>query len=167
MASTNREIAIPNLAELMGKFGNELMEIVDFTDVDCLIFFYLFERKIQGEPKRSAYEIYKAVNACVTSFRLFGRSRGFSQGKVSISLEKLIGYGYVKREYVNKRVMKKFKRSKKPGRPPVCLYELRSCSEIVEKIKGAIINKLDRCIKVFNSLTDIEETAAEITTRER
>jgi len=153
-----RDCGMSRVTQLFRKFGSRLMEVLQFKDVHCFVFLYLFERKVFAkDPKHSAYDIYKALNSQIPSFPLYKR-KSISQRSVSEALDRLVGLGFVNREFV-KESEKFHKKLKKPGRPPVCLYEAKSIQEVIEKIKWEIREKERRCMEVLDSLSVIEEAA--------
>lgn len=157
-------IPMTYVEELFRKFGSPLMEMLGFKDVHCLVFFYLFAGKAYAkDPYRSAYDVCKALNAQVTSFPLYER-KSVSARDVSEALDRLVALGWVARKSLNSEDVRIYRRRfKRAGRPPICVYRVKSVPEIMEKIKSKIREKERRLMEVLGPLSVIEE-AAESTT---
>jgi hypothetical protein len=142
------------VAALYSTHSNALMEVLEFDNIDCWIFLYLFYKKVyEKAPFHSGYQICKAVKAIVASYRFLRKPQRVSDKQIYESLDKLVRLRYLER----RETMKVRKKSKRPGRPPICLYEVRSIAAIREKIKEDIREKEKRIMEALESLGTIEE----------
>lgn len=115
----------------------------------------------EKRPTHSRYEICKAINAIIISSGLLNKPQQISEKKVYKSIDKLARLGYLSKKEIKdldklKEYHKKPKK-RKPGRPPACLYEIKSISTIIEKVRSDIREKEARIMEVLNSLNEIEE----------
>lgn len=122
------------------------------NSIDCLVFLFLFYKKVyKKDPLYSGYQIAKAIKV-IASSGLLGIPQRVSDKQVYESLDKLVIMNYI----VRKKAIKVRKR-KRVGRPPTCLYEVRSISAIMEKVKRDLKEKERRAMRTLESLGAIEE----------
>ena len=154
-------IPMTRVRELFRKFGSTLMEILPFKDVHCLIFFYLFAGKVYaGNPWHCAYSIFRALKEQYAPFPLYRREKAISARDISEALDRLTALGFVCRESVKSENVRRFReRFKRAGRPPTCVYGVKSIPEIMERIMNEIEDKKRRLLEVLGPLSDIEEAA--------
>jgi len=146
------------VTKLYSTYSHALIHILGFDEIECLIFFYLFCMKVyKMDPTHSRYKIYKAINKILASSHFPSKPQHVSEKKVYESLDRLTDMGYVKkREIKNPSELKKSKKQR-AGRPPTRLYEAKSISTIMEKVRNDFREKEAKIMEILNFLNEIEE----------
>lgn len=152
----SRGLTAKRSMDLFNRYAPNLIQVLYMDNVVWLVFFYLFERKVYArKPARSAYDICRSLNVILQSNPpLMGGSMRLSDKRVSVALETLVAKGFVIRRETKGR-----KGRKSTGRPPKCVYELKSMANIVAMVKKEFQDKEERALHILNALQDAEEAA--------
>jgi len=135
------------------------MQITGLKNIDWLIFFFLFGKKVSNrDPRHSVHAICTSINSALgSSMTLLLPTEAITDGSASASLDKLVHAGLVKRIKVTKR---RRAVSTEGGRPPSHVYEACSIGEIVDRILREIDEKKRKLLMILTGLRQLEEEAA-------